>query len=257
MDFMNFENFTYLLYKNNMKIYYVYCYLDTRKPGNFTYGDFNFNYEPFYIGKGKKNRCIVHLKECYNKNIFFKRKINKIIKTTGDAPIIIKIEENLEEDCAFELEKKLIKLIGRHDLGLGTLVNMTDGGEGLTNCSEFTKEKLRISFSKERCLNISKSKKGKKVSKKIKDLLLKHSKVCIIYLDKNLNIIKEYDSIKEACIELNITNANIFRCCKKYYNIRNGNTFRYKSDLKGISIYINNKENDGNWKFLQDSRKKR
>lgn len=240
-----------------MQIYYVYCYLDTRKPGNFIYGDFTFNYEPFYIGKGKENRYKVHLKECYNKNVFFKRKINKIIKYTGDIPKIVKIEENLKEFEAYELEKRLIALIGRSDLKQGPLVNMTSGGEGLTNCSEITKNKLRVPFSEERCKNISKSKKGKKVSNDVKKLLLSYAKVSIIYLDNTLNIIKEYNSIKEACIELNITGANIFRCCKKYYNIRNGNTFRYKQDLKGLNTYIKNKENDGTWKFLQDSRKKR
>ena len=34
------------------KKYYVYIYIDPRKPGKFKYGEYEFDYEPFYIGKG-------------------------------------------------------------------------------------------------------------------------------------------------------------------------------------------------------------
>ena len=36
--------------------FYVYVYLDPRKPGSFKFGEYEFDYEPFYVGKGKKNR---------------------------------------------------------------------------------------------------------------------------------------------------------------------------------------------------------
>jgi hypothetical protein len=45
-----------------------------------------------------------------------------------------------EEAC--EKEKEFIQLYGRRDLGLGTLVNMTDGGDGVHNLSDETKKKL-------------------------------------------------------------------------------------------------------------------
>lgn len=239
-----------------MEIYYVYCYLNQTKKGNFNYIDYNFEYEPFYVGKGKNNRDSVHLKDCYNKNVFFKRKINKIIKDTGEIPIIVRVKENMTEEDAFKLEKHLIKSIGRRDLGLGTLVNMTDGGEGLINCSEITKDKLRIPFSQERRTNISKAKKGKSVTKEMKIMLMEYAKVPIIHYNKNLEIIKEYSSIKDACNELKITNASIFRYCKKYFNAKDGSTFRYKIDQLGMKTYIKNEENDNTWKFLQNSRKK-
>ena len=37
--------------------FYVYIYLDPRKPGSFMYNNLEFNFEPFYVGKGTKNRA--------------------------------------------------------------------------------------------------------------------------------------------------------------------------------------------------------
>jgi hypothetical protein len=45
-----------------MNNFYTYIYLDPRKPGNFKYGKYEFNYEPFYVGKGYNERCYIHLK---------------------------------------------------------------------------------------------------------------------------------------------------------------------------------------------------
>ena len=32
----------------NENIFYTYVYMDTRKPGKFVYGEFQFDFEPFY-----------------------------------------------------------------------------------------------------------------------------------------------------------------------------------------------------------------
>jgi hypothetical protein len=55
------------------------------------------------------------------------------------------IAEDLNKEDACELEVFLIELYGRKDLGLGTLVNMTDGGGGTCgyNLTENHKNSLR------------------------------------------------------------------------------------------------------------------
>lgn len=41
--------------------FYVYALLDPRKPGKYKYGEYEFDYEPFYVGKGSGDRCEHHL----------------------------------------------------------------------------------------------------------------------------------------------------------------------------------------------------
>jgi hypothetical protein len=82
---------------------------------------------PFYIGKGKGNR----FKHKSNRSTLW----NNIVKKYGFD--IILLEENITEQEAFEKEKYWIKRIGRRDLGLGPLVNFTDGGDGVSGLKGF------------------------------------------------------------------------------------------------------------------------
>ena len=62
-----------------MNKYYIYIYLDPRKPGNYKYNNLCFNYEPIYIGKGKGYRYRGHLYSNYkNTNPFLKAKLIKL-----------------------------------------------------------------------------------------------------------------------------------------------------------------------------------
>ena len=77
--------------------------------------------EIFYIGIGKEE------KRAFSK---YKRNVHwiNIVKKAGYQVEIISRDLTWEDAC--ELEIFLIKLYGRKDLGLGNLVNMTDGGDG-------------------------------------------------------------------------------------------------------------------------------
>lgn len=106
--------------------FYIYIYLDPRKPGQYEYNDYCFLYEPFYVGKGKGNRLKDKNK---SRSTIFKNKIKKLYKLELN-PIILKLKDNLNEKESFKLEKELIYEIGRKDLNKGPLINFTDGGFG-------------------------------------------------------------------------------------------------------------------------------
>ena len=82
---------------------YVYVYLDTRKPGKFIYYDLEFDYEPFYVGKGRNNRYKEHLNEKRIVNKHKSGKINNIIKDDL-LPGIVFISESVSDDVAKSIE---------------------------------------------------------------------------------------------------------------------------------------------------------
>lgn len=133
--------------------------------------------EPFYVGKGKKCR---HLSKS-GRNKYW----NNIVAKYGFDVIIL--EEYLTNYEAIEKEVYWINRIGRRDLGKGTLVNMTDGGEGVAglepwnkgktgHLSKETLEKMSIASknmirTNEHNMKIAKSNTGKKLSEKTKKKL--------------------------------------------------------------------------------------
>lgn len=124
-------------------MFYIYVYLDPRKPGKFEYNEYCFLYEPFYIGKGSNDRMYNHLKKSeLRKNSFKSNKINNIF-LSGYEPFIIKIIDNLiEESLAYELEEKVISTIGRIIDDKGPLVNLTEGGKGGLSGYNYSVEQL-------------------------------------------------------------------------------------------------------------------
>lgn len=125
--------------------------LDLR-PIYYCYGLFDWLGVPRYIGKGKdgSKRENSHHKQFdlvnWRKNEF----IEQTWIILDEIPKVI-IRKNLTEKEAFETEIALIAAIGRIDKGTGTLVNMTDGGEGQSNPSEQTRE-LMSKRAKERAI---------------------------------------------------------------------------------------------------------
>lgn len=148
-----------------MKKYYVYLFLDKSKSGKFIYDDLEFEYEPFYVGKGTGDRIKSSLLD--RESPFKVSKINKI-KHLGGEIISIKLYENLENDESLKIEKMIISKIGRRDLGLGTLVNQTDGGDGRLSSPHSNETRLKISNTKkEQGLSFSHSNKTKEYLREI------------------------------------------------------------------------------------------
>lgn len=124
--------------------YYIYVYLDTRKPGKYKYGEYEFEYEPFYIGRGRSERYYQHVRHSYGdkKQSLKVRIIRAIRKETGKNPIILKIKDNITYDFSLIQENYFIKLIGRRDLEKGPLVNWTNGGEGSKELSHIIRKRI-------------------------------------------------------------------------------------------------------------------
>lgn len=117
------------------RIYYVYVYLDPRKP--MASGDFEF--EPFYVGKGKGYRASVHLQASHRKSDKNRLKVNRMLaieKATGAPPPFVRFRENLSQEEASKLEVELIAKLGRLDKKQGPLTNLSDGGDGCAGLSE-------------------------------------------------------------------------------------------------------------------------
>jgi hypothetical protein len=154
---------------------------------------------------------------------------NSIIKKTDY--IVEIICENLSYEDSLELEILLIKEYGRISEKTGSLANLTDGGEGKLGCKPWNagtkgiKESNSGSFVKgckawnkgipileKQKKIISSIHKGKKISKEHIDKLSKiRRKLC---LDINTGIF--YDSLKEACLALNLNcNSESIRIKRK------------------------------------------
>jgi hypothetical protein len=78
---------------------------------------------PFFVGKGHHRRAFTKR----GRNVWWKR----IVEKNGGFEVRF-VQENLSEFEAFWLEVNQIAGWGRADLGEGPLVNLTDGGEGVS-----------------------------------------------------------------------------------------------------------------------------
>lgn len=218
---------------------YVYAYLDPRKPGNFIYGFYTFEFEPIYIGKGTRDRDKVHLTK-ENKNPFRFAKIKNIIAETGNNPIIIHIQKNLTDTEAFKIEKELISLIGRKDNGTGCLTNLTEGGEGyghwnkgkswtknqrilLTKIREENPPRKGMTNSPQMRKKQSDAKLGKTFSIEHKENLAK-KKSQVVYAYKDNVLVNEYENVLKLAEELKMCWSTLYPKVRKNKEI-NGITY--------------------------------
>ena len=102
-----------------------------------------WNVQPCYVGKGKSGRWLAHEKAGERHSNSFFAELFVTARVIGVKLLPIKIREGLTEDEAIATEMALIRAIGRLDQGTGPLVNLTDGGEGMSGHvpSEATRKK--------------------------------------------------------------------------------------------------------------------
>ena len=170
----------------------------------YNYGDLHFDFEPFYVGKGNGDRCKAHIR-LYGENKFKDNKIKKIL-SLGLNLISLKIYENLSEKESFDNELNLINIIGRSNLKLGPLTNLTNGGEGVSGAVYSPEIKLKKSlavslanrdrkWTDEAKLKVAESNKGRK-----------HTDETRLKISKANKGKKRTDEFKQKTSELKIGN---------------------------------------------------
>jgi hypothetical protein len=143
--------------------------------------------EIFYIGKGTDGRARLEGRNRHWINI---------VKKHGYSVEFVQI--GLQEWYAFELEIELIALYGRRDLGLGPLVNMTDGGEGICGYehTQESREKIALTSKGRRLTNEARKKISKAladpIKKELRSKAISESKKNKPMSNKNLSALKSY-----------------------------------------------------------------
>jgi hypothetical protein len=165
--------------------------------------------EVFYIGIGKGDRAY----QDKSRSQFWNRVANK----TDYRVDVLFDDLTWEEAC--EKEKEFIALYGRRDIGTGTLVNLTDGGEGALGYKHTKKSKELISLGrkglpskrkgiklpKQHAAKIKKSRSGSGAGKKQRPVL---------QLDGNGKVLCRYNSISHAAKMVSGFQSAISACCK-------------------------------------------
>jgi hypothetical protein len=222
--------------------YYVYVLLNPNKPGIFKFGNFTFDYEPFYVGKGIGSRMYSHACPSRIKNTRTKKNaILRGLNNMNKKPIYIKLYTNLDELDSFSKEIEVISLIGRSDLDKGPLTNLSDGGEGPSGnkLSDDTKKKISSSLK-----NKPKSEEhNKKVSNALKNKPKSED-----HKNKTSAGLKKYylDNIHSSSIRvMNCETGEIFESANKAARSINGNPTHILSVCRGER----NRHKKIKWKF--------
>ena len=175
----------------------------------------------FYVGIGNKKRPYSKR----SRSQFWKNIVNKY------DYLVEVVQSDLKLDEAFDLERYYIKLFGRLDTGSGSLVNLTDGGEGSDGYkhSDETKAKIKEHWSKYR---------GFDLPEDIEEYKREYNK----------NYTREYrknEDVKEKCRESSrIYYNNMSESGKEEYSLKKK---KYRDNLPD-EIKANNKEYHKNYR---------
>ena len=228
-------------------IFYVYVLIDPK------------DNVPFYIGKGYNDRMCDHEKHVLhgkipnnNKHLYYK--IKKILKN-GKPIVYKKILENVNEECALIEESNQISKIGRADLKLGPLCNLTNGGDGVCGLyytEEMRKHRSELSsgannpmFNKNHSDEVKRIISEKRKSRAFKyhhteeyKAKLRHynpggvsTSKEVYQIDVHGNVITKWKSIRNAAKILKLSAGDISTCININKNYRIGKCFwRYTAD---------------------------
>lgn len=202
--------------------------------------------EVFYVGIGStEKRAYAKSKADRTNNHWF-----HVVNKAGYTVEIIMKDISWNE--AQYAERYLIAFYGRRNLGTGSLVNLTDGGDGVCGMkhSEETKRKIGLDNLKPERLKISmkniKLAHTSEARKKARDNRdYKHigdvQKLPILQYDKEGLFIKEWLSAKDAVKELKINYESINNCVRNKSKSAGNYVWRYKDPSRWSSpIYIKN-----------------
>jgi hypothetical protein len=145
---------------------YVYVYMNPfKKLDNDIILDisgekFIFDYEPFYIGKGKGDRMFQHLKDNQHDVNNRKKEIINEIKSYGNEPIIRIIKSELSEYESYTLEGIIISNLKGLTNMIGSKSKKIEYKSEMNNTLEYEKNKQLIDL-------ISKGLKNKDIAKKL------------------------------------------------------------------------------------------
>lgn len=189
----------------------------------------------FYVGIGtkKEGKKLSTYDRAFTKkghNNFW----NKIVNKTN-YKVQILIESNNYKFIE-QKEIEFISLYGRRNLGLGTLVNLTDGGEARRNV--IVSEETRKKISKSSTGRLSPN-KGKKWSQEFKNKIsnsLKGNKLSKESIEKRTNTLKQ-KAIKRGFYQHEKWKQNIGKSnAKIVYAIINNNFYEFESCHKAEKI---------------------
>lgn len=180
--------------------YYNYILLDSRKPFKWQYKNYNFDFLPFYVGKGSGDRVKNHYFNSSKENIH-KYNIIQKLKQGGYTPMYSVIYENSSEEQSFKNEIDIINFI-KHNLPNADLTNILEGGN-----------QPPIHFGKD---NVN----AKKVYQ---------------YNSQTGNFIQEWECAADACRFLNIStemSKHICQCCNGSRRTAAGYIWRFTKENK-------------------------
>lgn len=243
-----------------MKMYYTYAYL-------------RVNRTPYYIGKGKiKN------------NRYYRVTSHHSNTTVPPIERILILKEFESEFDAYKHEIYMIKVYGRKDKGTGILHNLTDGGEGASNPSDYSRKRTSethkgkiLSEEVKNKISLTRKKRGYVCSEQLKQKYSKiyagegnpnygkkHSKETLAKIsentkNKNLKVrwymspdgeIIEIKNLREFCEKNDLSYISMIRVHNENYSTHKGYT---KYDIKNQEIKINKKVKTifQKWKCLE------